>query len=326
MPTRWTPSELDEFVLGLRLLGSGGGGDPHLLALSTATVLLERPVDWVTLDDLPDDGWVAPVAYIGATAAIREKLPAGTELVAAVEALTRWTGVRPVAVMAVEMAGVNGIAALDTAARGGLPLLDADFTGRALPRLDQLSVCVAGGRPTPCVVTEAGGTTVLVDGTDAHRTETLIRTVITATGGWAALAFAFQRVAALGAVAITGTAARARHLGRAMATADHLHEIDEVTVLADGRISAIDAAPERDGSRRTSVTITDSASGAVLRVEADNEFVLVLRDGDIVCAAPDIICLIAAADRQVLSIDDVRAGTRVSLLHLPAPAWWRARR
>ncbi|MFH6778975.1 DUF917 family protein, partial [Clavibacter michiganensis] len=175
--------DLPDLVSGLLLLGSGGGGDPRILAAATARQLRDAPVRGLGLDDLDADDLVVPVGYIGSTSVLREKLPSGTELAEAVEALIRWTGTPPAALMALEMAGVNGLAPLSAASTLGLPLLDADLTGRALPRIDQSSLVVSGRAISPCAVTEPGGRTMLLDGVAPAEVEGLLRLVIAHSSG-----------------------------------------------------------------------------------------------------------------------------------------------
>ena len=327
--------DLPDLVSGLLLLGSGGGGDPRILAAATARQLRDAPVRGIGLDDLDADDLVVPVGYIGSTSVLREKLPSGTELAEAVEALTRWTSTPPAALMALEMAGVNGLAPLSAASALGLPLLDADLTGRALPRIDQSSLVVSGRAISPCAVTEPGGRTMLLDGVTPAEVEGLLRLVIAHSSGWAALALPPQRAADLRATAIPGTAARALGLGRALRTADGTGTPADLAaalggaLLGHGRIVDVVTSPRTGRFDVTTVSVVDETTGAVIRLEAENEFVIALADGRPVATAPDLIAVIAVpgttvAGARVLLVDDARPGARVVVVSLDAPAWWTA--
>jgi DUF917 family protein len=327
--------DLPDLVGGLLLLGSGGGGDPRILAAATARQLRDAPVRGIGLDDLDADDLVVAVGYIGSTSVLREKLPSGTELAEAVEALTRWTGTPPAALMALEMAGVNGLAPLSAASTLGLPLLDADLTGRALPRIDQSSLVVSGRAISPCAVTEPGGRTMLLDGVTPAEVEGLLRLVIAHSSGWAALALPPQRAADLRATAILGTAERAIRLGRALRSADGagtpagLATAVGGTLLGHGRIVDVVTTPRPGRFDVTTVSVVDETTGAVIRLEAENEFVIALVDGRPVATVPDLIAVVAVpgtsvAGARVLLVDDARPGARVVVLALDAPAWWTA--
>ena len=325
--------DVPDLVGGLLLLGSGGGGDPRILAASTARRLATAPVRGIGLDDLDPDDLVVPVGYIGSTSVLREKLPSGTELPEAVQALTRWTGTPPTAVMPLEMAGVNGLAPLAAASMLGLPLLDADLMGRAFPRIDQSSLVVSGRAISPCAVAEPGGRTMLLDGVSPSEVESLLRLTIAHSSGWAALALPPQRAADLRETAIAGTADRALRLGRALREADPsgtpagLASALGGTLLGHGRIVDVVTSPRAGRFDVTTVSVVDERSGAVIRLEAENEFVVALADGVPVAWAPDLIAAIGTPGLSVaaagaLLVDDLRPGAKVAVVRLDAPAWW----
>ncbi|OUE31852.1 hypothetical protein BFL35_02895 [Clavibacter michiganensis] len=327
--------DLPDLVAGLMLLGSGGGGDPRILAAATARQLAAAPVRGIGLDDLAPDDLVVPVGYIGSTSVLREKLPSGTELPEAVQALTRWTGTPPAALMPLEMAGVNGLAPLAAASMTGLPLLDADLMGRAFPRIDQSSLVVSGRAVSPCAAAEPGGRAMLLDGVSPSEVESLLRLVIAHSSGWAALALPPQRAVDLRETAITGTAERALRLGRALRAPDRsgtpagLAEALGGTLLGHGRVVDVVTAPRRGRFDVTTVSVVDERSGAVIRLEAENEFVVALADGRPVAASPDLIAVIAVpglsmAGAGALLVDAVRPGAKVAVVALEAPAWWTA--
>jgi DUF917 family protein len=322
--------DLRDLVEGLLLLGSGGGGDPRLLASATARQLEKSPVRWITLDELEPDDLVIPVGYIGSTSVLREKLPSGTELAEAVAAVARWTGQAPAALMTTEMAGLNGLSPIATASLVGLPLLDADCTGRAFPRLDHSSLAASGRPLAPCAVTEPGGQTVVLDGVTPSEVETLLRMIISKTSGWGALALAPQRAGDLAETAIHGTADRALRLGKAFravpsdSSPARLAEAIAGTLFGSGRVVDLVTSPRAGHFDLTTVSIRDDLTGAVIRIEAENEFVIALVDGTTVMTAPDIISVIAVPGASVLAVDDVRVGMEVAVIGLDAPAWWTA--
>src|SRR6201991_127672 len=260
--------DVDALVVGLTLLGSGGGGDPRLFrralrdALARSEVVLHDPAD---LGDAP----VVAVGMLGATRVLTEKLPSGREIITAVRALARWTGVEPAAVMPYEAAGLNGAMAVAAACELGLPLVDADLMGRALTLLDQLTRAVDGGPITPYAMAEPSGAIGLVDDAGPAALERLARSVVAQGGGWAggALAPVPARLAATDAG--TGTLARALRLRRAHAALVRPDPPDVASalggrVLAAGRTVEIARHPS-ESFGRAGVTVLDDGGG-VLRV------------------------------------------------------------
>jgi DUF917 family protein len=61
--------DLDDLALGAAVLGTGGGGDPHIGKL-TAVAAMRRHGDVTLIDlaDLADDDLVVPAAMMGAQA------------------------------------------------------------------------------------------------------------------------------------------------------------------------------------------------------------------------------------------------------------------
>nr|WP_051580952.1 DUF917 domain-containing protein [Pseudonocardia acaciae] len=333
---RLRPEDVDAFVVGLALLGSGGGGDalPYRQALRTAL-----PADGLELHDPAalGDGPVLPVGMIGATRMYAEKLPGGQEIPRAVRALARWTGVEPVAVMPYEGAGLNGALATMAAAQLGLPLVDADLMGRALPRLDQISRAVEGGAVTPFAMCDPGGQTVLVDSVDPVGLERTARAFVAHGGGWAGTAMVAEPARALGRTACVGTLGRALRVGRAhlglpeKAAPEHVAEVLGGRLLGTGRVA--DISRQRSASfGRASITVLaaragrDGAGGAVLRLEAENEYLLVLCDGEPAASCPDLLCVLDRRTATPIAVDSLRPGDDVMVLALPGPPWWRESR
>jgi hypothetical protein len=318
--------DIDALVVGVSLLGSGGGGD----ASSFTHVLRQRLGDGEIVLHPPSalgDARTVPVGMVGATSVFAEKLPSGEELRSAVMAVARWTGEAPEAVMAVEAAGLNGVTALVAALDLGLPYLDADLTGRALPRLDQ-STWAALGRPVaPAAVCEPAGQAVVVADTDATGLERTLRAVLGEVGGWAGLALSAAPARAAATDACTGTLGRALELGRAHGALRMMAESAEVAeafggrALADGRIYDITRHGTAAGYAGASVTVLDRR-GAVVRLEAENEFLLALVDGEPVASCPDLLCVLDRRTARPLAVDAVRRGDEVLVVVLPAPPWW----
>jgi DUF917 family protein len=316
-------ADVDAFGVGLRLLGSGGGGDPELFGSTLRRALGDGELRLHAPEELGEDP-VVPVGMLGGTRMLAEKLPSGQEIVGAVRAQARWTGVEPRAVMAIEGAGLNGALVVVAAAALGLPLVDADLMGRALPRVDQLSRAVDGGVLAPFAMVEAGGHTVLLEHPDPVALERVIRVVIAQGGGWAGCAFAPVPASAVCHDSCLGGLARALALGRAHAAAPPARIADALggRELAAGR--AVEIARHASATfGRAGITVLDD-TGPVLRLEAENEYLLALLDGEPVASCPDLLCVLDRRTSAPIAVDALRVGDDVRVVVLPGPAWWRA--
>ena len=88
--------ELAALARGAAVLGTGGGGDPHIGRLLAQQAVREYgPVEMVAVDDLPDDACVLPVAMMGAPTVMVEKLPSADQISVAVQTLARYVARTP---------------------------------------------------------------------------------------------------------------------------------------------------------------------------------------------------------------------------------------
>lgn len=329
-PRRLHLTDLDHFILGAAVLGSGGGGDAELYRHQLSESLPANGIELIPLAAAVAGGvrTVAAVGMIGATSMMLEKLPSGGEIAESIGAAERWTGVRVDAVMPVECAGVNATLPVAAAADLGLPLIDADLTGRALPRFDQLSVVAT--RPEllrSATVAQPGGQLLVIDRCTPFELERTIRSYVAHSGGWAGATFGPLAAADLGGVCCEGTLGRAVDLGRRFAAAGAdgfdaaLAELGGV-LLAAGRVIDVVRAAGAQFSR-TSFAIADRG-GPVLRVEAEFEYLAAVVDGVPVVSTPELICVLDRRTRTPIAVDRLRLGDNVQAVALPGPSWWIA--
>lgn len=311
----------------MQLLGSGGGGRPGVHGKILRLLLGEGHISLCAPGDLPARH-VVPVGIVGSTSLFLERLPRGGELSVAVQAVAQWTGVDAGAVMNIEAGGLNGLVGLVASLELSLPFLDADLMGRALPRLDQLSWAVEGRPITPCALSEPSGQVLVIDGASPVALERTARSFLSACGGWACIALPPMPAEEVSAISVIGSVSHALAMGRAGAALDDtpapaaVERVLGCRVLADGRVSGVSRYAARPGFGRGSVTVLDRLSGAVVRVESENEYLLALVDGDPEAETPDLICLLDRRSGVPLGADDVRSGDEVLVVTMPGPAYW----
>ncbi|RKT83647.1 hypothetical protein SAMN05421805_110147 [Saccharopolyspora antimicrobica] len=315
---------------GVSLLGSGGGGDTvTATALLLSRLAAGHRTALTPVGELSGDARVVPIGVIGATAVFAEKLPSGAEFRAALAAIERWTGHRADALVSIEVGGLNGVVPLVVGGQLGLPVVDADLSGRGVPRLDQLSVAAAGKGLTPVVLAEPGGQVlVLAEGTSIE-VERTARAFLAGSGGWAVLALAPIPASELPKCAIPGTMGAALSLGRQALSAD-AEELAAATggrVLGLGRVVEVSRRPGpgehgRTGFARGSATVRDHRSQSLLRLEMENEYLFAMRDGEPVASTPDVLAVLDHRTGVPILCDVIRRGVEVTVLQLPAAGFW----
>lgn len=318
-------AQLPALARGFSLLGSGGGGTTTLQELVLAHAPI-WPIELHSAGDLPPGMPCLATAYVGSTQFLNERLPGEEPFSALLLAAERWSGVRAAAVCAAEGGGMNGLTALGLA-RDHL-VIDADFTGRALPRLDQFSVFV-DRLPGLFVVCDSGAGGVVVAETGRPEdVERVVRSAVVQAGGVAALVIGGFTVDALVQHSITGTYERALALGTSFdaASRDSLEMVPERLggrLLGSGRVSAIEPSERGDFSFTIEVT---GAGGDIARLIVGSEALAFMREGRVEATVPELIVTLDSISRTILQVDAVTMGRHVTVLSLPAPNWWRSSR
>jgi hypothetical protein len=289
------------------------------------------PPELVEPSDLPSDGLIVPCGLVGAPTLMSELIQSGTEaedLLRAVEGLDA----RPVVgMMPFEIGGSNGLLPLAWASRLKLPVIDADMMGRAFPVVPQFTPNLVGIPPSPVVLVDGQGTTLVVLAGSAEQVERRIRPIVAGLGGVAMAALYLLAVSDVERACIPGSITRALALGRAVLSADT--DPVEVVVravggreLIDGRI--VDVAREMgDGFVRGHAIVQrlnedPGSAGDLLRLETQNEILAALLDGEILACTPDVISVLDAYTGQAIGTERLRYGQRVRVVAFPGDSRW----
>lgn len=322
-------TNIGAYQKGCAFLAAGGGGD-IVAGLQTRHAIEEHgSVQVVDLDELADDALIMPCADMGAPLVFIEKIANGGEGELLRDEIERVAGRPLAALMPISIGGSNGLTPVMWAARLGLPLVDCDAMGRAYPRADLTTFELAGISLSPaCVVDERGNSTV-VRAVDAQWLERLARRATIEFGGAAAMACSLT-AAEIRRAAIRGSVSRALAAGLAIesATVDPVGELcDHVDarVLVRGKVVEIERRIE-DGFVFGTLVVegTGSDRGRVLRLEFQNEFLVLLEDEEPLVMVPDILSVLDPATAESMSTERVRYGSRCVVVGAPTgPEWWR---
>ena len=165
--------EIEDIALGAALLGAGGGGDPYVGKLVAIGAVKEcGEVTMLSVDEVPDDALIVPIAMMGAPTILSEKAVGGSEYKTLYDMVTRFYNKEIFAFMPIEAGGVNSMLPIAAAARLNLPLIDAEALAKVQSHvadaLEKGARLLTGGRPHA-----RGGNffepTVLADVTPAMR-------------------------------------------------------------------------------------------------------------------------------------------------------------
>ncbi len=326
--------DVEALARGAAVLGTGGGGDPYIGSLM-ASLALERvgSVDLVSIDDLPDDACVLPVAMMGAPTVMVEKLPSADQVATAIVALSRYLGISPTHVACIEAGGVNSTVPIIAAADLGLPLVDGDGMGRAFPELQMVLPTLAQVAATPMSIVDEKGNRGIFDTIDNPWAERLARVATVELGCSVIVSLYAMTGTQVRQSFVPGTLSRCLAVGRAIADAQRTHAdpVDAVCQQLDGSI--LFAGKVIDVMRRTTtgfargeanVAGSDAYQGRALLLRFQNEHLIAELDGIPVATTPDLIIVLDNDTGEPITTEALRFGHRVVVVGAPADERWHS--
>jgi DUF917 family protein len=318
---------------GCAVLGAGGGGDAHIALLQALQATEDYgPVSLADLDEVPDDALIMPCGSIGAPTVSVEKLENGHEGETLREHLERATGRTVAALMAAEIGGSNGLLPIVWAAPMGLPVVDADGMGRAFPEVPQVTMELAGIPPSPSVMTDERGNTIVLRTISGHWMERLQRSATVEFGGAGSSTEFTMTAAQARSATVRGSVSLAIAIGQAVSAAQG-SPVDALIAavggfrLAAGKIADVDRRTRR-GFVRGSVVVEGLGedAGRLLRLELQNENLVALERGLVLASVPDLITVVDSETAEVIATERIRYGQRVTVIAFPCSAVWRSAR
>ncbi len=336
---------IEDILTGCAVLGCGGGGKyAEGLARVSAELETGRAFRLLPVAELGDDEWVASPYGIGSLAPQSDEdrarfagLPRAKEdnVEASFRRLSRFLNRSFVAVVAGELGPWSTAAALSTAARLGIPLLDADRVGRATPEATQDSVLVAGLSNLPLAAVSAFGDSLILEKVARDsRIEDLLRALSVASAGDLGVtdaALSGLEIRRSGAL-IVGTISKARALGQAVrqSVAAGTDPVAALLATVPGyRLfqGAVLECPWRDeaGFLVGEVLIAGRGEFAAsrYRIRFKNENIVAWKDDAVSVLPPDLISVVDSGTAVAIANPEFEPGRLVTVLGFPAPALWR---
>lgn len=331
---QFTHEDIAPMAVGAAVLGAGGGGDSYLTeGMLTETIRANGPIEILAVDEFSLDAAVLPLALVGAPHVVNEMLLGELMLDTALAYSTEGQGA-PAAVVTIEMAGLNALIPLIAASRFGLPIVDADFTGRGVPSLEMTSFRLDEHYPEHQVLADPLGRGVRLTGSKDFSVEMLLRPLVTVMGSLTAYTMYPVHGRDLRTRSLGGTLTRCLEVGRVFQglPGHTATEVDEMLSGIDGVRVATGTVAERLSqpelsSAQVSITLEDDDyPDRLTRIDLKDEFHLVTRDGELLATVPDLIVVVDSDTWIPLTVEQVGLGQRVTVIALPAHTRWRSER
>jgi len=331
-----TREDVEKFVLGATILGTGGGGSPEEgRRLLESCLERDGRIRVIPAGELDREGFVVVPYYVGTiapTAKTRKRVKYSDPMREAFKLMEETLKGRIVGVAASEIGGGNTSVALAIACSMGLPSIDGDLLGRAAPELHQSTANVFGVSVTPSVMVTSTGIRVVVrEVSDVDDYEALARYLSVLEGKTVAVVDTPMTVEEASKVAVSGTLTLCYRLGEAVLNARR-RGIDPVKeaarVLGGWKIfeGVVKKYSWRDQEGflmgEAEVEGVDRWQGHVLKSWIKNEHLMLWIDGKPATMAPDIISFLLS-DGSPITNSELREGMRVNVVVAPAPKVWR---
>ncbi|QPK94408.1 DUF917 domain-containing protein [Actinomyces sp. zg-332] len=325
--------EIDDIAMGAALLGAGGGGDPYVGKLIAYGAIKENgPVTLLSVDEIPDDAFIVPIAMMGAPTVLLEKGINGDEYKRLYDMISKYYGKEIFAFMPIEAGGVNSMLPFAAAAKLGLPLVDVDAMGRAFPELQMVTFSIAGVSATPMGLVDEKGNSVIFDTITNKWTEELARAVTMSCGGSVSVSLYCVDGKTVKEYGVRDIVTRSENLGKAIKQVkygektpeENFLEASEGYKIFKGKIT--DVLRETRGAFNFGKVLFEGIGedkGREAYVEFQNENLIASVEGEIVCTTPDLICIVDSETFIPIPTDALKYGKRVLVVALKCFEAWR---
>jgi len=318
--------ELLDIIQGATFLGTGGGGSPKSGGVLVEGFLSGKEVELVSVDEVEDGARIVVAAGMGAPEVLLKR-GWSRETVDALNALEKVTGEKFDYVIPIETGGFNSITPMTITVEKGIPTIDADGAGRAIPELQQTMFCINNIPISPTALADNTNIWVVINAEDPFKMEDLARAVTTELGMQAGIVCHIMSGKEMKKVVITGTISKAEEVGKAIREAKEANKDPVEAVLGIvggfvlGKGTVTNVSTETKGGFDFGKT-TIEGDGRTIRIDYKNENMLAWKDGRLVAMVPDGICYISL-DGQPLTNADIEKGMDVAVIGIKAPDEWR---
>lgn len=337
MPRIIKEQGLNDIITGAGFMGAGGGGSPrdgHRL-LDELKSLKKAEVTLIDYKEMKDDEWAVMVAEFGSPKAFMEakSFPETVTCFTLMQEIAAQYDKKITHLMAGELGGFNTMVPLYVAALKGVPFVDADANGRAVPELSTCLYQIYGVSHSPFTMAGSNGDSIVAylnDPMDYRAAENIARHISMAYGQRAAFCGLAARRGEIEKL-VPGSISLCMAVGKAFRESKDIKKLSQalesevgVRELFVGIITGIELKSEGGFDFGvTSVKGFGDYEGRSIRIGFKNEN-MILRDGSdkVLGTVPDLITLVDLEALEPLTNADTKEGQNVAVFGTTAPANW----
>jgi DUF917 family protein len=329
---------LEDLSQGAVFLATGGGGDPYVSFLLAKEVLTAtNGVELLDPVDLDDDAFVVTLGGVGAPTVSLELLPSRDEPAETLRAFESHVGRKADAVISFEIGGGNSLVPLIAGAELGIPVIDGDGMGRALPEAQMMTYPISGVKPCPALARDYAGNIATFDTESIFDYEKEIRRFALENGGMVLAAEHPMTGAEVKASVVPNTVTFSvevgrilrEHRGNAEAMGNHLAEAFAPSIygsfhhLYSGKV--IDYSSRIIGGYDIGEATLESfdKSQPNMQINIKNEYLVAKIGKRVVASVPDLISILDYETSTPINAERLRYGQRVTVYGIGCPEYYR---
>lgn len=335
--------DIVDILYGCAVLGTGGGGNlEDGLAMMEQDFAEGLELNIVSLNELPDDCFVATPYCCGAPKGLQEKeeerfmqlphldYPAS---LLAFRSMEEYMGEKFFAVSSTELGGANTAEALHTACRLNLPIIDADPAGRSVPELQHSTYFIKNKAITPMTVaTDFGEVIIVKDVIDDFRAEDIVRAIAVASGTMVGVTDHPMTGRDYKEAIIPDAISYALDIGKILrknrpaggrVVAEAISEKFNGKLLFHGKLKKA-FCEKQEGFNVGEIELEGLAEflDQKYRIKFKNENIVSYRDGVVDVVVPDLICMLDK-DGIPVTTPNFSDEMEMNIFALPAPEIWK---
>jgi hypothetical protein len=305
-------------------------------------------IEWVDVSEIPDDAWTCTPYGMGSIAPPTPETEAEIKRMGlvdrlgeramgvAVQELGKYAGVEIGAIVPAELGAGNTPAPLITGVRLGIPVVDGDYAGRAIPEEMQGTPYLYEKDSWPFSSVDRWGNICIVKETcNPHMLERIGKLLSVAAYGMTSMAATLLSGREMKEIVVPGTLTKCLELGQAIRRAQEQGEdpvqaaIEYTTgwLLFEGEVTGKDWE-DREGYMfgTTHIKGTGGYEGRTLDVWFKNENHVSWLDGKPFVCSPDLVTIVERETGEGITNTLMNAGRRVAVVGIKGLEAFRSKR
>lgn len=334
---------VEDFVRGCTFLGTGGGGNPEKGIESLMSELEKgNEVGWVEANSIKDDeltccpflmGSIAPESEETKKEKVwfeltDEKFNEKDILAEAVKELSNFTGKKISALVPIELGGSNTASCIAAGISIGIPTLDGDYTGRAIPEIQQTTPYLNNKELLPYTCVDLFGNTSIVTKAVNYRfAERVGKLISAASYGLTGDAGFIMSGKETKDIIIEGTLTKCYNIGKLIREKREMGDdpVKAVTEYLGGWIIGKGVVTKKEWEDRVgyywgthTVTGKDEFEGEELKIWFKNENHICWKNDEVFVTSPDSVNVVNAKTGEPITNSDIKEGDEVAVIALKA--------